>query len=200
MSKITKQELLTMVRNIEEALTNVNTWKTDISEVVWEIKKQIDILQETPMDKDEHNMQLQIDILMNIYKNQQRDITNMKEWVSNLEIEQTQPNVTLPKSTHYDAEVGSRLDSLEARMAKVEEMLKTSICDAMTKEIPEAQNIRKVVFVWRITEDGKLKRPVSEPYFYQKVEELFNLGDKFYLFKADFGQGAPIKIFIGHYE
>ena len=200
MSKVSKQELLTMVRNLEEPLTNVNTWKTDISEVVWEIKKQIDILQEKPMDKSEHNMQLQIDILMNIYKNQQIDITNMKEWVSNLEIEQTQPNVTLPKSTRYDAEVGSRLDSLEARMDVVEKMFNPSICVAMTKEMPEPQNIRKVVFVWRITEDGKLKRPVSEPYFYQKVEELFNLGDKFYLFKADFGQGAPIKIFIGHYE
>jgi hypothetical protein len=128
-------------------------------------------------------------------------VRNLENWMSDIKIDVfKQPNVTLPKSTRYDAEVGSRLDSLEARMDMVEGMLKPSICDAMTKEIPEPQNIRKVVFVWRIAEDGKLKRPVSEPYFYQKVQELFKLGDKFYLFKADFGQGAPIKIFIGHYE
>jgi len=128
-------------------------------------------------------------------------VRNLENWMSDIKIDVfNQPNVTLPKSTRYDVEVGSRLDSLEARMDMVEGMLKPSICDAMTKEIPEPQNIRKVVFVWRITEDGKLKRPVSEPYFYQKVQELFKLGDKFYLFKADFGQGAPIKIFIGHYE
>jgi len=128
-------------------------------------------------------------------------VRNIENWMSDIKIDVfKQPNVTLPKSTRYDAEVGSRLDSLEARMDMVEGMLKPSICDAMTKEIPEPQNIRKVVFVWRIAEDGKLKRPVSEPYFYQKVQELFKLGDKFYLFKADFGQGAPIKIFIGHYE
>jgi hypothetical protein len=143
---------------------------------------------------------MQIDTLNGFRVSMQAEINGMKEWISELEKQQTQPNVTLPKSTHYDAEVLNRLDSLEARMDMVEEVLNPSICLAMTKEMPEPQNIRKVVFVWRITEDGKLKRPVSEPYFYQKVEELFNLGDKFYLFKADFGQGAPIKIFIGHYE
>jgi len=147
-----------------------------------------------------HNLQMQIDTLKGFRLSMQAEINNMKEWISNLEIEQTQPNVTLPKSTRYDVEIGSRLDSLEARMDMVEKMLKPSICDAMTKEIPEPQTERKIVFVWRIAEDGKLKRPVSEPYFYQKVQELFKLGDKFYLFKADFGQGAPIKIFIGHYE
>jgi 3-dehydroquinate dehydratase len=147
-----------------------------------------------------HNLQMQIDTLKGFRLSMQAEINRMKEWISTLEIEQTQPNITLPKSTHYDAEVMSRLDSLEARMDMVEGMLKPSICDAMTKKMPERQNIRKVVFVWRITEDGKLKKTSSEPYFYQKVQELFKLGDKFYLFKADFGQGAPIKIYIGHYE
>ena len=147
-----------------------------------------------------YNLQMQIDTLTRLRVSMQAEINGMKEWISDIEKTQALPNVILPKSTHYDAEVLSRLDSLEGRMVEVEGMFKPYICDAMTKEAPEPQNIRKVVFVWRITEDGKLKRPVSEPYFYQKVEELFNLGDKFYLFKADFGQGAPIKIFIGHYE
>jgi hypothetical protein len=200
MSKVTKQELQMQIDTLKGFRVSMQAEINGMKEWVSELEKQIDILQEKPIDKDEHNMHLQIDILMNIYKNQQRDITNMKEWISTLEIEQTQPNVTLPKSTHYDAEIGSRLDSLEGRMDMVEGILKPSICVAMTKEIPEAQKIRKVVFVWRITEEGKLKKTSSEPYFYQKVQELFKLGDKFYLFKADFGQGAPIKIYIGHYE
>jgi hypothetical protein len=143
---------------------------------------------------------MQIDTLKGFRLSMQAEINGMKEWISDIEKQQAQPNVTLPKSTRYDAEVMSRLDSLEARMDMVEGMFKPSICVAMTKEMPEPQNIRKVVFVWRITEDGKLKKTSSEPYFYQKVQELFKLGDKFYLFKADFGQGAPIKIYIGHYE
>jgi predicted nuclease with TOPRIM domain len=147
-----------------------------------------------------HNLQMQIDTLKGFRLSMQAEINNMKEWISNLEIEQTQPNVTLPKSTRYDAEVGSRLDSLEARMEMVEGMLKTSICDAMTKEIPEPQNIRKVVFVWRITEEGKLKRPVSDPNEFDTIEELFQLGDKAILFLAHFGQGASVNIYIGHYE
>jgi len=128
-------------------------------------------------------------------------VRNLENWMSDIKIDVfNQPNVTLPKSTRYDAEVGSRLDSLEARMDMVEEMLKPSICDAMTKEIPEPQNIRKVVFVWRIAEDGKLKRPVSDPNEFDTIEELFKLGDKAILFSAHFGQGASANIYIGHYE
>jgi len=128
-------------------------------------------------------------------------VRNLENWMSDIKIDVfNQPNVTLPKSTRDDVEVGSRLDSLEARMDMVEGMLKPSICDAMTKEMPEPQNIRKVVFVWRITEEGKLKRPVSDPNEFDTIEELFQLGDKAILFLAHFGQGASVNIYIGHYE
>jgi hypothetical protein len=193
MSKISKQELLTMVRNIEEALTNFHIWKTDISEVVWEIKKQIDILQEKPMDKDEHNMQLQIDILMNIYKNQQRDITNIKEWVSNLEIEQTQPNVTLPKSTRYDAEVGSRLDSLEARMDMGEGMFKK-------EPEPEPQTERKIVFDYWIGGGERNESPIHKPTEFYEVIEMYKIGENKYLFGAKDKSWQYPYIYIGHYE
>ena len=85
-------------------------------------------------------------------------------------------------------------------MAKVEGMFKNSICDAMTKEIPDPQNIRKVVFVWRITENGKLKRPSSEPNEFDTIEELFQLGDKAFLFKAYVISSRYTLIYIGHYE
>jgi hypothetical protein len=147
-----------------------------------------------------HNLQMQIDTLKGFRVSMQAEINRMKEWISDIEKTQAQPNVTLPKSTRYDVEVGSRLDSLEARMDMVEGMLKPSICDAMTKEIPEPQNIRKVVFVWRIAEDGKLKRPSSDPNEFDTIEELFKLGDKAILFSAHFGQGASANIYIGHYE
>jgi len=147
-----------------------------------------------------HNLQMQIDTLKGFRVSMQAEINRMKEWISDIEKTQALPNVTLPKSTRYDVEVGSRLDSLEARMDMVEEELKPSICDAMTKEMPEPQNIRKVVFVWRITEEGKLKRPVSDPNEFDTIEELFQLGDKAILFLAHFGQGASANIYIGHYE
>jgi hypothetical protein len=140
-----------------------------------------------------HNLQMQIDTLKGFRVSMQAEINRMKEWISDIEKGQTQPNVTLPKSTRYDAEVGSRLDSLDARINMVEGMLKKD-------PEPEPQNIRKVVFVWRITEDGKLKRPVSEPNEFDKIEELFQLGDKAILFLAHFGQGASVNIYIGHYE
>jgi hypothetical protein len=189
MSKVTKQELLTMVRNIEEALTNINTWKTDISEVVWELKKQIDILQEKPMDKAEHNMQLQIDILKDIYKKQQREINGMKEWVSNLEIEQTQPNVTLPKLTRYDAEVVSRLDSLEARMVEVERIFKTE---------PEPE--RNIVYDWLIMHDGINKEPSYCATIFDEVKEIYKIGENKYLFAAHKKIWEYPRIYIGHYE
>ena len=125
----------------------------------------------------------------------QAEINGMKEWISNVEIEQNQPNVILPKSTRYDAEVLSRLDSLEARMDMVEGMLKTE-----PEPEPEPQTERKIVFDWFINQEGKAVVPYSNPNEFDRIEERFKLGDKFYLFSAHYSQGASVKIYIGHYE
>jgi len=140
-----------------------------------------------------HNLQMQIDTLKGFRVSMQAEINGMKEWISDIEKEQTQPNVTLPKSTRYDVEVGSRLDSLEARMDMAEKMFKT-------KADPDPKTERKIVFDWFINQEGKAVVPYSDPNEFDKIEELFQLGDKAILFSAHFGQGASANIFIGHYE
>jgi len=142
-----------------------------------------------------HNLQLQIDILKDIYKKQQTEINGMKEWISDIEKGQTQPNVTLPKSTRYDAEVGSRLDSLEARIDMVEGMFKTE------PDInPEPQKERKIVFDWHVHAERGIEKPLTRPQEYKTIEEIFKIGENSYLFKASFGQIYNTLTYIGHYE
>jgi hypothetical protein len=65
---------------------------------------------------------------------------------------------------------------------------------------PEPQKERKIVFDWFINQEGKVVVPYSNPNEFDRIEERFKLGDKFYLFSAHYSQGAPVKIYIGHYE
>jgi hypothetical protein len=142
-----------------------------------------------------HNLQLQIDTLKGFRVSMQAEINGMKEWISDIEKQQTQPNVTLPKSTRYDAEVLSRLDSLEARMAKVEGMLKTE-----PETYPEPQTERKVVFDWHVHAERGIEKPLTRPQEYKTIEEIFKIGENSYLFKASFGQIYNTLTYIGHYE
>jgi hypothetical protein len=140
-----------------------------------------------------HNLQMQIDTLKGFRLSMQAEINNMKEWISNLEIEQTQPNVTLPKSTRYDVEIGSRLDSLEARMDMVEGMLKT-------EPEPEPQPERKIVFDYWIREDGVKKSPIHKPTEFYEVIEMYKIGENKHLFGAKDKTWQYPYIYIGHYE
>jgi chromosome segregation ATPase len=212
MTKITKEFLYNEMRDI---MVDFNLWKERITNNVSELKEKIDIsknqAEETP--QSHHNLQMQIDTLKGFRVSMQAEINGMKEWISELEKQQTQPNVTIPKSTRYDAEVGSRLDSLEARMAMVEDMFKTEPepqtenQSIMPKEYggilkceQAEQTELKIVFDWFINQEGKAVVPYSNPNEFDRIEERFKLGDKFYLFSAHYSQGAPIKIYIGHYE
>ena len=123
----------------------------------------------------------------------QAEINRMKEWISDIEKQQTQPNVTLPKSTHYDAEVMSRLDSLEERMDMVEGMFKT-------EPEPEPQTERKIVFDWHVHAERGIEKPLTRPQEYKTIEEIFKIGENSYLFKASFGQIYNTLTYIGHYE
>jgi hypothetical protein len=145
----------------------------------------------------------------------QAEINGMKEWISELEKQQTQPNVTLSKSTRYDSEVLSRLDSLEARMDMVEGMFKT---EPQPEPKPKCQSImpneyggilkckqsekpeRKIVFDWHVHAERGIERPLTRPQEYKTIEEIFKIGENSYLFKASFGQIYNTLTYIGHYE
>jgi hypothetical protein len=121
-------------------------------------------------------------------------VRNLENWMSDIKIDVfNQPNVTLPKSTRDDVEVGSRLDSLEARMDMVEKMLKK-------EPEPEPQNIRKVVFDYLIDGSGGKHEPRIAPSDYDVVEQLSKIGNKSYLFKAKQNHWEAHHIYIGHYE
>jgi hypothetical protein len=147
-----------------------------------------------------HNLQMQIDTLKGFRVSMQAEINRMKEWISDIEKTQAHPNVNLPKSTRYDVEVGSRLDSLEARMDMVEGMLKTSICDAMTKEIPEPQTERNIVYDWLIMHDGINKEPSYCATIFDEVKEIYKIAENTYLFAAYKKIWEYPRIYIGHYE
>jgi hypothetical protein len=140
---------------------------------------------------------MQIDTLKGFRLSMQAEINRMKEWISTLEIEQTLPNVTLPKSTRYDAEVLSRMDSLEARMGVVEGMFKT---EPDPEPQPEPQKERNIVFDWYINQEGKAVVPYSDPNEFDRIEEFFQLGEKAFLFKAYVISSPNTLIYIGHYE
>jgi hypothetical protein len=140
-----------------------------------------------------HNLQMQIDTLKGFRVSMQAEINRMKEWVSNLEKQQTQPNVTLPKSTRYDAEVGSRLDSLEARMMKVEEVFKT-------EPDPEPQTERQIVCDYLVLPDGRSKSPSYRAAFFDEVKEIWRIEENTYLFAAYKKIWEYPRIYIGHYE
>jgi hypothetical protein len=142
-----------------------------------------------------HNLQMQIDTLKGFRVSMQAEINGMKEWISELEKQQTQPNVTLPKSTRYDAEVLSRLDSLEARMDMIEEMLKTE-----PDPEPEPQKERKIVFDWLVGGDGRKKSPIHKPFDFYEVIEIYKIGDNSFLFGAKDKSWHYPYIYIGHYE
>jgi hypothetical protein len=148
-----------------------------------------------------HNLQMQIDTLTRLRVSMQAEINGMKEWISELEKQQTQPNVSLPKSTRYDAEVLSRLDSLEARVAKVEEVIKTEPDPEPKKEQKIVfEKERKIVFDWYINQEGKAVVPYSDPNEFDRIEEFFQLGEKAFLFKAYLISSRYTLIYIGHYE
>jgi len=138
-----------------------------------------------------HNLQMQIDTLKRFRVSMQAEINGMKEWISNLEIEQTQPNVTLPKLTRYDVEIGSRLDSLEARMDMVEKMLKKD---------PDPQPERKIVFDYLVGEHGKKNSARLTPSDIDEVKEIYKIEENTYLFSAKDKSWEYPLIYIGHYE
>jgi hypothetical protein len=123
-------------------------------------------------------------------------VRNLENWMSDIKIDVfNQPNVTLPKSTRDDVEVGSRLDSLEARMDMVEGMFKTE------PDIkPEPQKERKIVFDWHVHAERGIEKPLTRPQEYKTIEEIFKIGENSYLFKASFGQIYNTLTYIGHYE
>jgi len=140
-----------------------------------------------------HSLQLQIDTLNGFRVSMQAEINGMKEWISEIEKQQTQPNVTLPKSTRYDAEVGSRLDSLEARMDMVEEMLKK-------EPEPEPQTERKIVFDYLVGEHGEKNSARLTPSDIDEVKEIYKIEENTYLFSAKDKSWEYPLIYIGHYE
>jgi hypothetical protein len=146
-----------------------------------------------------HNLQMQIDTLKGFRVSMQAEINRMKEWVSNLEIDQTQPNVILPKSTRYDAEVMSRLDSLEARMDMVEKELKPEPEPEPYLET-EPQPERQIVCDYLVLPDGRSKSPSYRAAFFDEVKEICRIGENTYLFAAYKKIWEYPRIYIGHYE
>jgi len=141
-------------------------------------------------------------------------VRNIENWMSDIKIEVfNQPNVTLPKSTRYDVEVGSRLDSLEARMDIVEGMFKTE-----PEPQPENQSImpkeyggilnceqseqteRKIVFDYLIGESGTEYKTKLSPSDFYEVIEMYKIGENKYLFGAKDKSWYYPYIYIGHYE
>jgi len=144
-----------------------------------------------------HNLQMQIDTLKGFRVSMQAEINRMKEWISDIEKTQAQPNVTLPKSTRYDVEVGSRLDSLEARMDMVEGMFKT---EPEPQPDPEPQKERQIVFDYWIGGDGRKKSPIHKPTEFYEVIEMYKIGENKHLFGAKDKSWEYPLIYIGHYE
>jgi hypothetical protein len=142
-----------------------------------------------------HNLQMQIDTLKGFRLSMQAEINRMKEWISEIEKSQAQPNVTLPKSTRYDAEVGSRLDTLEARMDMVEGMFKTD-----PDPQPEPQKERKIVFDYVVGESGTEYKTKLSPSRFYEVIEIYTIGENKYLFGAKNKTCDYTYIYIGHYE
>jgi hypothetical protein len=138
---------------------------------------------------------MQIDTLKGFRLSMQAEINRMKEWISDIEKTQALPNVTLPKSTHYDAEVMSRLDSLEGRMVKVEEEMKPEP-DPQTNP----QTERKIVFDWLIMHDGINKEPSYCATIFDEVKEIYRIEENTYLFAAYKKIWEYPRIYIGHYE
>jgi hypothetical protein len=122
--------------------------------------------------------------------------------------------------TKEQKELTNKVNELERKVRLLEQVsrkqtLTTSIilsiieekkvtCDEADKEAPdpepEPQKERKIVFDWLINQEGKVVVPYSNPNEFDRIEERFKLGDKFYLFSAHYSQGASVKIYIGHYE
>jgi hypothetical protein len=123
-------------------------------------------------------------------------VRNIENWMSDIKIEVfNQPNVTLPKSTRYDAEVGSRLDSLEARMDRVEGVFKTE-----PEPQHEPQKERKIVFDWLVHPDGSLNKPQVRLHDVDNLKEIAKLEYNKFLFLVSNNRFESSLIYIGHYE
>jgi hypothetical protein len=127
-------------------------------------------------------------------------VRNLENWMSDIKIDVfNQPNVTLPKSTRYDAEVGSRLDSLEARMDMVEKMLKKEPEPQPDIE-PDPQPERKIVFDYLVGEHGEKNSARLTPSDIDEVKEIYKIEENTYLFSAKDKSWEYPLIYIGHYE
>jgi hypothetical protein len=129
-------------------------------------------------------------------------VRNLENWMSDIKIDVfNQPNVTLPKSTRYDVEVGSRLDSLEARMDMAEKMLKKEPkTEPQTDIDPEPQPERQIVCDYLVLPDGRSKSPSYRAAFFDEVKEICRIGENTYLFAAYKKIWEYPRIYIGHYE
>jgi hypothetical protein len=69
-------------------------------------------------------------------------------------------------------------------------------------EQPKPQKKRKIVFDWLITSIGEKYHAHLDPNSFEVIEELSEIGDKSFLFKATLSHKNDPNpyIYIGHYE
>jgi hypothetical protein len=186
MSKITKEQLINTIRENQKTLLDIDLWRAkisdDVSELMFNLKKNAKITEKGALDV--------------LIEKIERKYVDKLQADTSVQISENSQITDIPKS----APLSGMLDNLEARMMKVERMLDFSICDDITKVIPEPQKERNIVFDYFVSVHGEKYTTRLAPTDFDEVTAICKTGVNTVLFAA---KNKPVeypRIYIGHYE